>query len=324
MEAEKVKIPEISVIVPVYNKREYLEKTLSSIVTQNFHDFELILIDDGSTDGSYELLQAFDYQNLKVTIIRQKNQGVSTARNNAAALAKGKLLAFLDADDWWDEHFLEKMSSFCNTFSEAKVFSCRYYKVKNGENIPANIGVEEQFSGGYINYYKVYAKTFWVPVNCSFVLIDKVVFLEEGGFNPALKFGEDVHLWLRLAKKYKFAYSPEVLAFSNQDVADNKRALTKKTWKKEEHFAFNLSDWDQKNPDAKLLVDGLKVRSLLPFYLEKQYEAEVKYELKSVDFSKVDNIFYFYYHYPRWIVSFWLQFKKMGSVLKQRWIKAKR
>ncbi|MGV3631153.1 MAG: glycosyltransferase family 2 protein [Bacteroidota bacterium] len=311
-------MPVFSVIIPLYRKEKYIEKCLRSVVDQRFRDFEIIVVDDGSKGEGLEIVKSFSDPRLR--IIEQENTGVSQARNNGVFEAGAEWIAFLDADDWWAPDFLEKMLALIRDFPEAAVYSSSYYKVKYGKMIPANIGVEPSFQAGYIDYYKVYAQTFWVPVNCSFVVLRKEAFLEEQGFNPRLKFGEDFDLWLRLSFRHKFAFLNQTLAYSNQDVDSDSRAIGDKSWKKEEHVLFNLDylrEEEEKNPGLKYLLDGLRLRSLHYFYRTKQYSREVNQIISAVDFKKHADIYYFYYKFPYWITRLYFQFKQSGSKLKQ-------
>ena len=160
-----------SVIIPLYNKENYIKKVINSVLDQTFLNFELIIINDGSTDDSLSIAQQFTDTRIKIVI--QENLGVSVTRNNGVRLAKYENIAFLDADDWWDCHFLEEMYKLVTDYPDAGLYGCKYYLVKHGNLIESNIGLPSDFVAGYINYFKVYSTTFWVPINCSFVIIKK-------------------------------------------------------------------------------------------------------------------------------------------------------
>lgn len=312
-----------SVVIPLFNKDKYIRKAIDSVLKQTFVDFEIIIIDDGSTDKSVEIVEQFEDERIK--LIRQENSGVSLTRNKGVELAQSDFIAFLDADDWWDENFLSEMALMIKEFPEAKIFSCSYYKVKFAKNIPANIGVELDFKKGYIDYCEVYSKTFWVPVNCSFVVLERKAFMEEKGFNPQLKFGEDLDLWLRFYLKHKFAFLNKTLAYSNQDVAADNRALGDKIWKKEEHVLFQISYLkanEQNNQSLKYLLDGLRIRSLHVYFRKKINRGEVSEIISDVDFSKHDFIYYFYYKFPRFLTESFFSLKLIGSKIK-KYIKSK-
>ncbi len=96
-----------SVVVPLYNKEEYVEKTLMSLFAQTIGDYEVIVVDDGSTDNSYAVACRVAEEQAQCRVLRQDNAGVAAARNKGAQLAEGEYLCFLDVDDWWEPTFLE-------------------------------------------------------------------------------------------------------------------------------------------------------------------------------------------------------------------------
>jgi glycosyltransferase involved in cell wall biosynthesis len=308
-----------SVIIPLFNKASYVEKAVESVLRQTDSNFELIVVNDGSTDNSVEKLDRFTDNRLK--LINQSNTGVSRARNNGVKHARFDYIAFLDADDWWHERFLEEMKSLITRFSKAGLYGSNYFVVKNGVNMPAQVGVEAGFEMGYINYFEVYARTFWVPLNCSFVVVKKSVFEQEKGFNEHLKFGEDLDLWIRIALTHKVGYVNKFLANSNQDAETTNRALgTDKFWSKTEHVTFNIShlaDQEQTQPNLKTLLDGLRVRSLVAYRLNDWYPEEVRAIMSRVDLSAQPLFYRFVYRWPRPIINVYFRAKQYGSYLKQ-------
>lgn len=106
-----MKTPLISIIVPVYNMEAYLGPCVDSLLSQTFRDFELLLVDDGSSDGSYALCKTYAGQDSRVLVVRQSNGGVSQARNAGLALARGTFVCFVDADDWVEKDWLEQLMS---------------------------------------------------------------------------------------------------------------------------------------------------------------------------------------------------------------------
>ena len=112
-EIEKMRF---SVVVPLYNKEQYIERTLQSILSQTYRDYEIIVIDDGSNDGSYSKAESILKQYSKSSIIfKQQNSGVGSARNKGVELSRGEYICFLDSDDWWEPKFLELTALFRNT-----------------------------------------------------------------------------------------------------------------------------------------------------------------------------------------------------------------
>ena len=190
-----------SVIIPLYNKAPYVAKAIASVLSQTFIDYELVIMDDGSKDDSYNAALKAIEGKPNCHLYKQDNAGVSMARNNAVARSHGDYLCFLDADDWWEQSFLKEMSKLIEEFPDAGIYGTNYTIVKetNHKTRVASVGVEDGFDRGYINYCQVYAKTMYMPLWTGAVSIPRIVFEEMQGFPKGIKLGEDFLLWIRIA-----------------------------------------------------------------------------------------------------------------------------
>jgi len=294
-----------SVIIPLYNKAPYIAKAIESVLGQTYRDFEVIVIDDGSTDQSLEVAKTFE--NKSITIISQPNSGVSTARNNGVKLAKYPYICFLDADDWWHPTFLEEMKRLITDFPDAGIYGSGYYIVKNGQERIAPIGVPQGFEQGIIDYCEVYAKTLCMPLTSISVVIPKHIFDEEKGFKSQLKFGEDFDLWIRIALKHKVILVNKPLAYYNQDVDLNNRGVAvHKIYSPVNHFIFNLDylyDSEKNNHRLKILLDKLRVYILLKYRMQRAFPKEYSAEIKKVDFSVQPLGVRLQYYLPVWFLK---------------------
>lgn len=280
-------MPRFSVIIPLYNKAPYVGKTVESVLGQTFGDYELIIIDNGSNDGSHEVVAAFTDHRIKIVRL-EENVGVSNARNKGVAMASAPIVTFLDADDWWEPTFLEEMAGLIERHPDAGIYGTGYYIVKNGKKRLAPIGVDEGFEEGEINYCAVYAKTLCMPLTSITVAMPKAVFDETGGFKPHLKLGEDFDLWVRIALKHKTVFLNKPLSNYNQDVDVTYRG-THHLRDPKEHMLWNLGylePEEKTNADYKQLIDNLRTYSLLPYLLTKQYRSAARQELAKVDWSR--------------------------------------
>lgn len=140
---DKITYMRLSVIVPVYNVKQYLEKCVTSILEQSFKDFELILVDDGSTDGSGGICDEFLEQDVRIKVIHQKNQGVSVARNVGINISKGEFVAFVDSDDWLDINMLQKLVIVADD-EQADIVVCRGQVVEGDGRISGMIGIDTE------------------------------------------------------------------------------------------------------------------------------------------------------------------------------------
>ena len=269
--------PRVSVIMPLYNKEPYVRKAIMSVLAQSFENWELIVVDDGSTDGGAAIAeQIFDE---RCALLAQENQGVSAARNKGVEAAKGELLAFLDADDWWDKDFLKEMVAFAEDYTEAGLWASNYWYVKRGKT---HVAVE--LRTGYFDYAEAYMKNVAMPVWTGAVLLQKETFDEAGGFNPKIKMAEDFDLWIRIALIQKMAFLNKTLAYYNQDVDFSQRALGT-LCSPVFHFVFNadyLTARNGWNSQMQAAVDKVKITCLQQYYVSHKYHALAKKELSKI------------------------------------------
>ncbi|MFB3918323.1 MAG: glycosyltransferase family 2 protein [Terriglobales bacterium] len=201
-------MPRFSVVIPLYNKAAEVERAIRSVLRQSERDFELIVVNDGSTDGSAYVVESIHDGRLR--IVHQSNAGVSAARNRGIAEATGEVVAFLDADDEWMPHFLSLVSELERQFPEAgAVATCFLIDKGPGLVHRARVtGVPEHPWRGLLHDYFGTRNTLW----SSCVAIRKTVFETTGLFRNGLRMGEDLDMWFRIAAYADIAYTTEVAA----------------------------------------------------------------------------------------------------------------
>ena len=310
-----------SVVIPLYNKAPYVAKAIQSVLSQTYTDYELIIVDDGSGDNSAEIATKALEGHDKCQLIRQENAGVSMARNNGVAASHGEYLCFLDADDWWDPHFLQEMSELIAEFPDAGIYGTNYTIVNETKKKTriAPVGVEPGFEKGYINYCQVYANTLSMPLTSISVAIPRTVFEETGGFPKGIKLGEDFLLWIRIALKHQVAFLNKPLAFYNQDVEMANRGVKATGYEPDSFMTFHFGQFaeeESKNKELKVLLDKIRVYSLLRFRVRNEYADSVVSEIKKVDFDNVEKKYRFYYKAPYFLVWLYAQTVNLGSSIK--------
>lgn len=310
-----------SVVIPLYNKAPYVVKAIESVFSQTFADYELVIMDDGSSDNSSAVAAKAIEGRTNCQFYRQQNAGVSMARNNAVARSKGDYLCFLDADDWWAPTFLEEMDRLIDEFPDAGIYGTGYMIVNETRHKTriAPIGVKTGFEQGYINYCQVYARTLAMPLTSISVAIPRHIFFEMHGFPKMVKLGEDFLLWARIALKYKVAFLNRPLAYYNQDSNEQWRA-TGHLHDPSSHMLWNLGDLgevEKCNADFKLLIDNIRTYSLFPYYLSKRYRDIAKKELDKVDWEKQTSRTRSLYRLPISFLCFRQWFLGIGSNLKR-------
>jgi len=199
-----------SVVIPLYNKELSITNTVQSVLDQTCQDFEIVIINDGSTDNSIKAVEAIN--DSRIRLIHQENQGVSAARNCGIKEAKFEWIAFLDGDDLWKPNHLEETTKMMNLYPEANVFATSFVYSDNRPMFkhPRNAPIFK-----IENYFKEALKESLIC--SSMVVINKECFDKVGAFNKKLSRGEDLDLWARLALNYKIIKSSKTTAIYSME-----------------------------------------------------------------------------------------------------------
>ena len=213
----------ISVVIPLYNKGPLIGRTIKTVLNQSYQDFEIVVVNDGSTDDSVAEVEKF--QDLRIRIINQHNSGVSVARNRGIQESKGEYIALLDGDDEWKPDYLKIQYELTQKYSECDVFAVNYelHDVNSGKvtNTIINKLPFKDTDGVLDNYFEV-ASCSHPPICSISIMARKRVFESIGGFPLGIKSGEDLLTWARLACRYKIAYCKTPLAVFNIEGYDTK------------------------------------------------------------------------------------------------------
>ncbi len=200
-------MPEVSVIIPLYNKGPHIARALKSVLNQTFQSFEIIVIDDGSTDDGADVVRSFN--NDRIWLIQQEKLGVASARNVGIEKAHAELIALLDADDEWMPEHLAVLLKLREKYPEAGAYTTAYLKIYSNSKIkkPNFYDIPEKPCDGLLlNYFKS-AALGESPISASSVGLSKDVLIKIGAFNTTAFVHEDADLWARIALKYPIAFS---------------------------------------------------------------------------------------------------------------------
>lgn len=197
-------MPQVSVIIPTYNRKAYVQEAIDSVLVQTYTDYEIIVIDDGSTDGTGAALQA-RYGD-KIHYVWQQNQGESVARNKGLEMARGEFIAFLDSDDLWLPEKLNKQVAYLTAHPKVDLLFGRAQLIdQHGQPMGKSIGRAAKSFDKKILY-------FWNPIGGpSTTLIRQTALDKAGNFDANIKFGEDWDLWFRVAAENNVVPLDEVL-----------------------------------------------------------------------------------------------------------------
>lgn len=246
-------MPRFSVIIPLYNKEKDIKNTLSSVLNQSFKDFEIIIIDDGSTDNSTEIINEFNDK--RITLISKKNEGVSIARNFGIEKANFEYIAFLDADDYWHPNHLENFAALINKYPEHKWYASAYEKKRSSAlttKINSPIMKKGKNWSGVINGFfdNCYIDSL---SNSSNTCFKKSFYINLGGFNTNFTHGEDTDLWIRAALNSNLVFSNNITSTHNL-IGNNRSTEIKMSNRK----YFNLEQFttaEKTNASLKKYLD---------------------------------------------------------------------
>ena len=244
--------PSISVIIPNYNRADLLPRAIDSVLSQSLAADEIIVVDDGSSDDSCRLVET---RYPHVQLIRQAQQGVSSARNKGIGIARGEWLAFLDSDDEWLPEKLEKQLARLNAKDKPLVIHTNETWLRNGE--PLKQLAKHRKYGGHI-YQRCLPLCLMSP---SSIMVHSQLFSELGVFDESLPVCEDYDMWLRICSRYPVAFLEQNLIIKHGGHDDQ---LSKKYWGMDRFrvlsLAKNLKELTLSPEDRQATIDMLLLK----------------------------------------------------------------
>jgi len=267
-----------TVIIPLYNKEKYIENAIKSVLNQTFTDFNLLIINDFSTDKSVEIASKYISDTVEI-IHHEKNAGLAAARNTGIKNSNSNYITYLDADDLWKPTFLESIFQLIQNFPEARIFGTNYEEVwdaviKNPHNgseiLPINFT-------GYINFFKINVKQ--GIYNHGSVCFHKEVFEKVGFYNEKINFSEDLDFNIRANYNFKLAYdnSVQMRYFMQTENQLTQSSLLNKTIPDFDTY----ENWAKTNSDLKKYLDF--ERYVLGKRLKKNNDLRWKKMIATID-----------------------------------------
>lgn len=266
----------ISVVIPLYNKEQSIASTINSVLAQTYKDFEIVVVDDGSTDNSADVVRAIDDE--RIVFISQENQGVSAARNNGILSAKGEYVAFLDGDDLWHPEYLETLVRLISDYPNATLYGIGYSKIHNN-NIPHKVeptSMRGEIENPWDNYVG-----YWTGSSSS---SSRELLLKAGMFDTRMTHGEDIDMWWRLLLMGNGAYDNRILAYYRQN-AEN-RAMNRLI-PLEKHIPYYIDKYSkarEENISFRRYFDREMIYRLYPYLFDKRYKKQAKLLAKELDY----------------------------------------
>ena len=255
-----------SVIIPVYNGEKVIETAVNSVLCQTFDKWEIIIVNDGSTDRTAEILKKYE-ENEKISVYTQKNSGVSAARNLCIKHAKYDYIALLDADDFWRENHLEVLKEMIETYSDAGLY-CTFKETEllNGKKIETCHFFETHPETTYLkDFFEAYAEDKSAKAyNASSTCFTKAAAFKAGGFPENCKIGEDLEFALKIS-----AYYPVVLSAKSTAVycKENSTATKNVSFDPDWHFFKEVEKLyadseipEKKKENIRRVMDWFEIR----------------------------------------------------------------
>lgn len=292
-----------SVIIPLYNKEKYITQTLESVLSQSFTNFEVIIVNDGSTDMSLaEVEKIYDD---RIKIFNQKNKGASAARNFGIDVSKTDYIAFIDADDLWHKEHLQIIYNLIADYPKAGMFSTGYLMSYNSNSKKSKIkGIPEGFKGIIPDFFE--SCLYDTPVNSSVVVITKAVLKKLKGFDENIKSGQDIDLWIRIALKNKVAIHNIISAtYVKNDASLSNSLLAMDKIK----YLNKFKDYEETNISLKKFMDMNR------FSVAILYKILNTIELSNSIYASIDKVNLnlkqrFIYNLPQVVLKFLYSLKK--------------
>lgn len=275
----------ISVVIPLYNKEHSISDTINSVLSQSFKNFEIIVVDDGSNDKSFSVVE--NINDARIKLIKKRNKGVSTARNVGIKNATGEYIFFLDADDIILENCFEVLIDLVNEFPQAKIFTANFIvKESNDKDI---VLCKRKQKGLIINpFKKLYTKQIFLRTGN--MLIHYQCFDKIGLFNEELSIYEDLEFTIRLMNHFKIAYTPKIVFQYIRKYSE----LSKSKVDINREFA-SIVDLSKKGFYEKLLLgEYLAITIQRKIFFEKEFNNTIyiiKKNIKSLHFIILSYIF---------------------------------
>lgn len=193
-----------SVVIPLYNKEDYIGKTIQSVLHQTYSEFEIIVVNDSSTDRSLKVVESFKDSRIKIYTI--PNGGVSIARNYGIQKATHEIIAFLDSDDVWEENYLYSINELILRFPNAGLYASAYSAVCKGKVLYTN-RIKNLPTYSLLKDYFETSFNFGLSINItSATCLKREIATRMSMFRESIKRGEDIDVWLRVALKYPVAF----------------------------------------------------------------------------------------------------------------------
>lgn len=284
-----------SVVISVYNKANYIENTLKSVVNQSFDDFEVIVVNDGSSDNSLEIINSINDD--RISVITTENLGASMARNKGIEESNSDFIALLDGDDYWDKDYLQTIYDAISIFPNQKVFSVAIAQKYKNKIVPVNYSFNQTETFGIHNFFESSKK--YSLISSSSVVFHKAIIKQTGKFDPNIVSGQDTDLWIRFGLHYDIVFiNKQLVTYTH-----NTNSLSNTTFNLSQKPKFdNYLTYEKDNPLLKAYLDKNRysMAILSKFQNDKK---SFEFYLNNIDFKNLNTKQKLLLKSPLWLLK---------------------
>lgn len=293
----------ISIVIPLYNKEKSIVSTVKSVLAQTYKDWELIIVDDGSTDDSLNVVKTYvgrkDNRRIddRLTIISQPNAGVSAARNAGIMAARSEYVAFLDGDDLWAPNYLETLVNLVRDYPDTGLYSIGY-RVINTPNPPSQEQIDkynQHAFRGHVSNPWIEDMDLYIGSTCS----SKERLIRVGLMDTRMTHGEDLDICWRLILNGGLVRDNRCCAFYRVDSENRAMHRYPPIDKQISYFIDKFENARVANADFRRFFDEQMIYRLYPYLLDKRYANEAHRLARKLDYSQLKWSMHFRMLFPK-------------------------
>jgi glycosyltransferase involved in cell wall biosynthesis len=286
-----------SVVIPLFNKEKAISNTIQSILDQTYTEFEIVIVDDGSTDDSVS--RVLNFRDDRIKLFQKENGGASSARNFGIEKSQSEYIGFIDADDLWKPEYLQEMSLLIKDFPDAGMWGSSYEIIENNVKLGT---VDRDLPFGFRGIvYDYFSRKRNATLFCSSALVvKKEVFATTGNFDPRIKIGEDLDMWYRIILQFPIAYNNVTLAYYNHDSENRLSNLSRPDLSVCMPYYMDKFDFAKgKQNDFLRYFHTYIAGFILPYYFgNKQERISAKTIVSKFAYDKIKKKYYWLYKTP--------------------------
>lgn len=291
-----------TIVIPLYNKAKSIANTIQSVLGQSFADFELIIVDDGSTDHSVAVVNQFADE--RIRLIQKDNGGVCSARNVGIAQARYEFIALLDADDYWDADYLLEQQKLITDFPQAAMWGINFAETFEGKLIhELPTALPKGYRGLVENYFTMKGRVSDLFCSSS-VVVRKSAFDVAGLFDERLKYSEDIDMWYRIIIHFPVVFYDCYMVFYQYDAENRAMNNTRNLRYFLPYYVDKYSSY-KSHSDFYTFIQRWSAVHIRPYYFggDKMQRADAKVAVRKLDYSVLPSKYRYLFKTPHWFGS---------------------